>query len=73
MLNTIQKILPKNSLPLGTVHKRRPQSEGVVQCRHYADKGGSSDADVRAFWCKKLQFFEIYGVSARTRGGGGLG
>jgi len=22
------------------------------------------------FWCKKLGFFEIYGVSARTRGEG---
>jgi len=24
--------------------------------------------DVRTFWCKNLGFFEIYGVSARTRG-----
>jgi len=29
---------------------------------------GSSDADVRTFWCKNLKFFEIYGVSAQTRG-----
>jgi len=27
---------------------------------------GSSDADVRTFWCKKLRFFVIYGVSARS-------
>jgi len=43
---------------------------GFVQCGHFADKeeGGSSDVDVRTFWCKNLEFFEIYGVSARTRG-----
>jgi len=28
----------------------------------------SSDADVLNFWCKNFKFFEIYGVSARTRG-----
>jgi len=40
---------------LGAVHKRRPQSWGgrFVQCGHFADKGGSSDADVRTFWSKK--------------------
>jgi len=27
----------------------------------------SSVADVRTFWCKNIGFFEIYGVSARTR------
>jgi len=32
---------------------------------------GSSDADVRLFGTKNLGFFEIYGVSARTRGKGG--
>jgi len=31
-------------------------------------KGVSSDADVRIFWRKKHRIFEIYGVSARTRG-----
>jgi len=32
-------------------------------------KGGSSScADVRIFWCKNVGFFEIYGVSARTKG-----
>jgi len=31
-------------------------------------KGSSLDADVRTFWCKNLEYFEIYGVSARTRG-----
>jgi len=52
----------------GPVHKRRPQSgEG---CLSSADKGewGSSDANVHTFWRKKLWIFEIYGVSARTRG-----
>jgi len=28
---------------------------------------GSSDADVRTFWWKNIGFFEIYGMSARTR------
>jgi len=44
---------------LSSVHKRRPQSEGVVQCRQFADKGkSSSDADVCTFWCKKLWIFQ---------------
>jgi len=30
--------------------------------------GGSSDADVRTFWHKKLRIFEIYDVSAWTKG-----
>jgi len=41
---------------------------GFIQCGHSADKGGSSGADVRIFWCKKHRIFEIYGVSARTGG-----
>jgi len=32
-------------------------------------QGGSSKADVRSFWCKNFRFFDIYGVSARTRRG----
>jgi len=28
---------------------------------------GSSVAGVRTFWCKNIAFFEIYGVSTRTR------
>jgi len=31
--------------------------------------GGSSDTDVRTFWCKNIGFFEVYAVSTRTRGG----
>jgi len=49
---------------LGAVHKRRPQSGGwVCPVRTFADKGkgGSSDADVRTFWCKKLGLFKIHG------------
>jgi len=30
--------------------------------------GGSSDAVIRTLWRKNSAFFEIYGVSARTRG-----
>jgi len=41
---------------------------GVVQCRLLQTSGGSSDADVRTFWHKKLQIFEIFGVSTWTRG-----
>jgi len=56
---------------LGTVHKRRPQSGGgkFVQCGHFSDKGGSSDAAVQTFWRKNFGFFKNYGVSARTMGG----
>jgi len=49
----------------------RSQRGGVVQCGHFADKGDSSNADVRIFWRKNFGFFEIYDVSARTRGVGG--
>jgi len=30
---------------------------GFVQCGHFADKGGSLDADVRNFWGEKLRIF----------------
>jgi len=58
----------------------RPQNtsavrgEWVCPVRTLCGQGGrgSSDADVRTSWRKKLRIFlEIYGVSARTRGGGG--
>jgi len=39
-----------------------------VQCGH-EERGASPDADIRTFW-SKLGFFEIFGVSARTRGKG---
>jgi len=59
-------------LKLETVHKRRPQSRGRGLCpvRTFFGQGGGSASDVvvRTFWCKNLGFFEIYGVSARTRG-----
>jgi len=35
--------------------------------------GGYSDADVRTFWWKNSGFFEIYGMSVRTRGVGQCG
>jgi len=40
------------------------RSQEVVQWQ-----GGSSDVVVCTFWCKKIGFFKIYGMSARTRGG----
>jgi len=46
----------------------RSQGErGFVQCGHFSDEGGSSDADVRTFLAQKnLGVFEIYVVSTRT-------
>jgi len=42
----------------GAVHKDvRSQGEGFVQCSHFADKGGSLDADVYTFWYKKTSDF----------------
>jgi len=38
--------------------------------RTFYGQEGSSDADVRTFWCKNTGFFEIYGVPERTRGEG---
>jgi len=36
----------------------RSQEGGeFVQCGHFADKGGSSDADIRTFFRKKLRIF----------------
>jgi len=54
---------------LSGVDKRHPQLEGVIQCGHFADKGGASDADVRTFWRKNFGFLKMYGMSARTRWG----
>jgi len=51
-----------------TVHKRRPQSEGVVQCGHFAEKGDSSKSDVRTFWYKLWIFRNLWCV--RTDKGG---
>jgi len=33
-----------------------------VQCGHFTDKGGISDADVRTFWCKKTLNFSKFMV-----------
>jgi len=38
--------------------------KGVVQC----GQGGFFRCDVALFGAKHIKFFEIYGVSARTRG-----
>jgi len=38
---------------------RSQGGDGFVQCGNFADKeeGGSSDADVRNFWCKRTRIF----------------
>jgi len=47
------------------------RSQGGGVCPVWTmEEVGSSDADVRTFWCKKFGFFEMYGVSARIRGRG---
>jgi len=43
-----------------------------VQCGHFVDKGGSSDADARTFPCKKTSDFSKFMVFARTSGGEGV-
>jgi len=59
--NFEQKINMK--IELGAVHKGCPKS------RHFADKGGVFQMRTSAILCpKKFGFFEIYGVSARTKG-----
>jgi len=44
-----------NQIHVRGVHKERPHSkgEGIVKC----GQGGSSDANVCTFWCKKLRNF----------------
>jgi len=49
----------------------RSQGERVCPSSIFLDKrweGGSSDADVRTMWCKKLRFFKIYVISTRKKG-----
>jgi len=53
-----------NGLSIKDVRMRGLSSVGTFRTREEE----SSDADVRTFWCKKLQTFQIYGVSARKRG-----
>jgi len=55
---------------LEVVHKRRPQSRGGGYLVRTRGEGGSSDAGDRTFSEKNFGCFEIYGVSARTRGEG---
>jgi len=55
------------SILLGTVHKRRPQSGEFVQCGHFADKEFLQMRTSARFGAKNFRFFEVYGVSARTR------
>jgi len=65
-------------ITLGAVHKRRLQSREmeVVHsarslCELFAEKGGGGIQmqTFALFGIKIFGFFEIYGVSARTRGG----
>jgi len=57
--------------PKGAVHKRRPKSGGRdCPVRTFFGQEGSSDADICTIWWKNFGFFEIYGVSAQTRGRG---
>jgi len=50
----------------------RGQGEGVVQCGHFSDKGGggSSDVDVRTFWCKSSDFSKFMVCPREQRGRG---
>jgi len=49
---------------------------GFVQCRNFLDKGGSSNAAVRTFRCKKFEIYDVYARTSadifRERGGGQL-
>jgi len=51
---------------LSAVHKRRLQSRGVVQYRHFANKGILQMWTSVLFGAKNFKFFQIYGVSTRT-------
>jgi len=55
---------------VGAVYKISPQSEGrgFVQCGHFSKKGGGGLQMRTSTLIGKKYFFEIYGVSARTRG-----
>jgi len=44
------------------------RSQGVVQCGHFTDKLGLQMRTSALFDAKNFGFFEIYGVSVRTKG-----
>jgi len=70
ILNRPKKI--KSILLVGPVHKGHLSQWRLSNTDILWTRGrmGSSDADVRTFCAKNFGFFEIYGVSAHTEGGG---
>jgi len=55
---------------LEAVHKRTytVSRSGELPSADIFRTGAYSDADVRPFYCKNIEFFKIYSVSARTGG-----
>jgi len=71
---TIQRIYIKPARStLGAVHKRRPQSwgRGVCPVRTFYGQGGSSNADVRTFLCKRPRIFWNLWCARTDKGGRG--
>jgi len=52
------------------VHKNVRSQRGFVQCGHFSDKGFLQMRTSALLNAKNFGFFEIYGVSAQTRGSG---
>jgi len=52
----IRTVIDNNNVR-GCPYKAFAIRGGIVQCGHFADKGDSSDADVRTFWCKTHRIF----------------
>jgi len=73
MLN--HKPTANSCFSLGVVHKRRQQSWGrglSALDSPLTPDFGSSDADVRTVWCKKLRIFRKFMVCPHGQGGGRL-
>jgi len=59
-------------LIFGAINKKDVRIQGrFIQCGHFANKRGSSYADVRTFWCKKhLIFRNLWCVNTDKEGWG---
>jgi len=60
-------IQPLVTFVFGAVHKRRSHPEGV--CPVQTRRRGSSGANIRTFWCKKLRIFRNLWCVHTDKGG----
>jgi len=64
-------IVSNKSKLKGAVHKRRSQSRESLS-NAYKEGGGSSAADIRTYWCKKISNFLKFVVYLHGKRGRGV-